>query len=105
MKFLTLNEEILMLSIWKLGDEAYGVKILDQYSSATGKAIVMGTLYNSLDYLVKKGFISTHRGEPTPERGGKRKVFYSVTKSGLEALKATKDLHESVWEDIPETIF
>ena len=105
MKLLTLNEEILLLSIWKLGDEAYGVKILDQYSSTTGKEIVMGTLYNSLDYLVKKGYISTQRGEPTPERGGKRKVFYSVTKSGLEALKITKELHESVWEDIPDTIF
>ena len=105
MKLLTLNEEILMLSIWKLGDDAYGVKILDQYSKYTGKEIVMGTLYNSLDYLVKKGYISTRRGNPIPERGGKRKVFYSVTKSGLKALKTTKELHESVWDDIPDTIF
>lgn len=105
MKFLTLNEEILMLSIWRMQDNAYGVKIRDQYIKTTGKNIVMGTLYNSLDYLVKKGFVGTRRGDPSPERGGKSKVYYFLTSSGLEALKNTKQLHSTVWEGVPETIF
>ena len=105
MNYVTLNEEILMTSIWHMGDKAYGVKIREQYIKATGKNIVMGTLYNSLDYLVKKGFLTTRRGEPTPERGGKRKVYYSITESGFKALKNTKELHSSVWKGIPDTIF
>jgi DNA-binding PadR family transcriptional regulator len=105
MKYLTLNEEILLLSIWRLKDNAYGVTIREEYSRSTGKDIVMGTMYNSLDYLVKKGHVITERGEPTSERGGRSKIYYRVTKTGLKALKKAKELHESVWEAIPDTIF
>ncbi len=105
MKYLTLNEEILLLTIWRLGEEAYGVTIRDLYISQTGNSIVMGTLYNSLDYLVKKGFVVTRKGEPTSERGGKRKVYYNITRPGLEALKNTRELHSTVWQGIPDTIF
>ncbi len=105
MKYLTLNEEILLLTIWRLKNDAYGVSIREEYSRATGKNIVMGTMYNSLDYLVKKGYVITEKGEPTAERGGRSKIYYRVTKSGLEALKKAKELHDSVWESIPGSIF
>ncbi|MCP4728295.1 MAG: PadR family transcriptional regulator [bacterium] len=105
MKYLTLNEEVLLLTIWRLREEAYGVTIRDEYTRATQKNIVMGTMYNSLDYLVKKGFVITEKGEPTAERGGRSKIYYRVTKTGLEALKKAKELHDSVWETIPGSIF
>ncbi len=105
MKYLTLNEEVLLLTIWRLGENAYGVAIRDLYVEMTENSIVLGTMYNSLDYLVKKKFVVTRKGAPTSERGGKGKTFFNVTNLGLQALKKTKELHKSVWEDIPETIF
>ncbi|MCP4728307.1 MAG: PadR family transcriptional regulator [bacterium] len=105
MKYLTLNEEILLLTIWRLGSEAYGVAIRDKYVETTGNSIVLGTMYNSLDYLVKKKYVMTNKGEPTPERGGKRKTYFQVTKPGLTALKRTRNLHSAIWDGVPETIF
>jgi DNA-binding PadR family transcriptional regulator len=102
MAVLTLNEEMLLLAIWRLGSNAYGVTIMDQVREISGKKIVYGTLYNSLDNLVKKSYVATEEGEPTPERGGRRKVFYSLTKKGAEALRETRKLHLSMWEGISD---
>ena len=68
----------------------------------TGKKVVYGTLYNSLDQLVKKGYVQTYQGEPTAERGGRRKVYYQIMEKGIESLKTTKDLHASIWEGIKD---
>jgi len=105
MKYLTLNEEILLLCIWRLADDAYGVAIRDLYVETTGNKIVLGTMYNSLDYLVKKQYVTTWKGESSPERGGKAKTFFKVTKPGIQALKRTRELQTSIWEGIPEAIF
>jgi DNA-binding PadR family transcriptional regulator len=105
MKYLTLNEEILLLTIWRLKDNAYGVAIRDSYVQTTGNSIVLGTMYNSLDYLVKKKYVSTEKGESTPERGGKGKTYFRVTSTGLQALKKTRELQSTIWDGIPETIF
>ena len=58
MKRLTLNEQIFLIAIWLLKDEAYGVKIRKKITELTGSSILFGTLYNTLDYLVKKGYVS-----------------------------------------------
>ncbi len=100
MNILTVNEEILLLSIWKLKDNAYGVTIRERVMKYSGKKIVYGTLYNSLDNLVKKGYVITYEGEPTSERGGRRKVFYELTETGKEALLRSKELHSSLWEGV-----
>jgi len=105
MKYLTLNEEILLLCIWRLGNDAYGVAIRDLYVETTGNKIVLGTMYNSLDYLVKKKYVSTWKGEASPERGGKAKTFFKVTNLGLQALKRTRELQNLIWNGMPDTIF
>lgn len=102
MEILTLNEEILLLAIWKLKDNAYGVSIMEQVMETSPKKIVYGTLYNSLDNLVRKGYVITYRGEPTPERGGRSKVYYSITDKGKLALQKTKEFQYSLWEDTPD---
>jgi len=98
MKFLTLNEQILLLTIWKLGDNAYPVSIRDEVIKITKKNVVYGTLYNSLDYIVKKGYVKTRRGEPTSERGGKSKIYFSLTDDGISALQHSKKLYETLWQ-------
>lgn len=104
MKKLTINEQIFLIAIWHLGDEAYGVNIREKISELTGISILFGTLYNTLDYLVKKGYVKTRRGEITPQRGGNNKVYYSISKTGKTALNNAKKLHAKLWEGIPDLV-
>lgn len=104
MDLLTLHEQILLLAIWRLGENAYGVPIREEVVRLTKKNIVYGTLYNSLDKLVKKGFVVTSRGEPTPERGGRSKIFYTLTKAGMAALQQAKELQSNLWDGVPDFI-
>ena len=102
MDLLTLHEQILLLTIWRLGEDAYGVSIRERVVQMTKKNIVYGTLYNSLDKLVKKDFVVTTKGEPTPERGGRSKIYYTLTKEGLAALQKAKELQSNLWDGVPD---
>ena len=102
MSVLTLNEEIIMIAVCRLGGTAHGVAIRDIVAELSGKEIVYGTLYNSLEYLIRKGLVRSIKGDPTPERGGKRKTIYSITSEGKKALINTRSLHERLWKGMPD---
>ena len=102
---LTTNEEMFLIAIWHLGDEAYGVKIRKKITELTGITVFLGTLYNTLEQLIRKGFVSTRKGEPTSRRGGHNKVYYSLTEDGIGALKTAQDLHEKLWGSLPDRAF
>jgi len=102
---LTINEQILLLAIVQLRDNAYGVTIREKVVEMAQKKVVYGTLYNSLDKLVKKGYVDTTRGEPTHERGGRSKIYYSLSNDGKIALQKSKELQESLWKDVSDMIF
>ena len=76
MKELTKLEELVMMAIWRLKDEAYGVQIKSKVKEIAGKEYFYNTLYTTFDQLTRKGFISKHFGEPSAVRGGKRKVYF-----------------------------
>ncbi len=98
MGILTRNEEIILIALCRLGSEAHGPALRDKIIELTGKALVYGTLYNSLEYLIRKGYIASKKGEPLPERGGKRKSIYTITHDGREALLKTRQLNDRLWE-------
>ena len=100
MKWLTKSEEMLLLTIWRLKDDAYGVTIRKQLMDLTGENMTYGTLYSSLDQLSRKGYVDKRDGEPTAERGGRRKIYYTITKIGMEALEKTRELNLQMWEGI-----
>ena len=100
MKLLTMMEQILLITILKLADEAYGVQIRKQVEEVTGKDVKYGTLYNSLDQLVRKGYVTSRAGEPTAVRGGRRKIYYSITPIGRDALQTAHDLQKNLWEGV-----
>jgi len=101
MKLLSRSEEIVLLSIWKLQDNAYGVTILEQVKKVTGYDWSIGAIYAPLHRLEKKGLVKTLYGEPVPERGGRSKVYYEVTPEGRKALTEIKRVHEATWNEIP----
>ncbi len=105
MKDLTLNETAILLAILRLEKDAYGVAIKEDVSKFIKKRISYGTLYSYLDQLFRKGFISKSIGHPTPERGGRRKIFYRLTKKGIFALESAYELQKMIWDRLSEISF
>jgi len=105
MKFLSRQEELLLLSIWKLKDNAYGVTIRQHITKVSNKYWSIGAVYDVLDRLTRKGFLSTITGEPDKTRGGKSKRYYRITKQGYAALEAVKSLQKKAWLDLPEPAY
>jgi PadR family transcriptional regulator PadR len=99
---LTLYETIHLLAILRRGEDAYGVTIKEEISQMTAREISYGTLYSYLDQLFKKGLVNKTAGDPTPERGGRRKIFYTLTAEGAKALQAAYKLQHSIWTRFPE---
>lgn len=99
---LTNIEEVILLAIFQLGKNAYGVTIRSQVEEMTDKSFSVGAIYVPLDRLTKRKLLETEIGDPTPERGGRRKRYYKLSKSGLAALREAKRLHDAIWAGIPE---
>jgi len=101
MRLISRLEEIILLSIWRLQDNAYGITILEEVKKATGKSWLTGSIYASLGRLLKYDLVESIEGEPTAERGGRRKIYYKLTHEGQRALLAVKRLNEIIWSSIP----
>jgi DNA-binding PadR family transcriptional regulator len=102
MKHLSRSEEIVLMAVWTLQDNAYGVTIRDRIRRTTGRNWSIGAIYAPLHRLEKKGLVMTSKGEPVPERGGRSKVYYEVSAAGRAALAEARRLHEALWADAPE---
>ena len=96
-KYITRQEELLLLAILHLSDNAYGMSIKGHIEKVTGEKWSFGAIYAPLSRLLKKGLVSSTTGAPTPERGGKSKVFYTLTDRGREELRNAKRVHEASW--------
>jgi PadR family transcriptional regulator, regulatory protein PadR len=79
-------EQVVLLAILRLGATAYGVSIRQEILSCTRRTVSPGALYTTLDRLEKKNTVVSREGDPTPERGGRAKRFYTVTKAGRAQL-------------------
>jgi len=105
MKELTKTEEILLLSIWRLKDEAYGVKIRRHVSKIIKKQFTYGNLYSALKQMAEKNYVDKRPGEATSQRRGRRRFYYTLTSEGLKALQEAQQLNKSLWADIPRYAF
>jgi DNA-binding PadR family transcriptional regulator len=105
MKLLSKIEEIILVAVWRVQDNAYGVTIRDEVTRVTGQDWQQGAIYGPLARLHRKGYLTVTRGEPTPERGGRSKIFYRLTPFGMEALQEAKEVNEVVWADMPPLEF
>jgi PadR family transcriptional regulator PadR len=102
MKLLTGYDEIFLLTILKLKDNAYGVTIRREISRLTGREWSIGAIYDPLYRLEKKSFIESHLSDPTEERGGRSKRMFRVNEKGIEALLAHKKIREGLWRETEE---
>lgn len=93
-------EQIVLLAVARLGDDAYGVPIRLEIERRTGRALTVGALYRTLDRLELKGYVTSRFGEPTAERGGRSKRYFKVRQSGIRALRASRDALAAMWEGL-----
>ncbi len=105
MKLLSRNEEIILLAVWRLEGDAFGISIRDQISEATGYEWSLGAIYVPLDKLTRKGYIAKSNSRPEARRGGRSKVLYHLTARGREALRNAREIQTSVWKGIPGRAF
>lgn len=105
MKELTKVEEILLLAIWRLKKDAYGVKIRQHVSTVINKDFTYGHLYDALSQLEKKEFVQRELGEVIPNQRGRRKNIYWVTDLGFEALEKSREVNEAIWDGVSKFAF
>ena len=102
MKFITKIEEILLLAIWKLKDQAYGIAIREQVEKDTGIRWISGAIYAPLSRLRKNRFVSTEQADGSAEMGGRPRIYYSLTKLGKEKLVTLQEMNRVMWTDVPD---
>lgn len=101
-KFITRPEELIMLAVWHLGDNAYLVSIREFLAKTTGREWSVGGIYVPLDRLSRLGYVEGSFGGATAERGGRSKKFYVLTKAGRKALGEIQRVHQAMWKGIPQ---
>ena len=95
-------EELVLLMIAVLKDDAYGLAISDEIKNQTGRSATIGAVHATLNRLESKGFVQSTLGDPTNERGGRRKRLFIITALGKKVLLQSRDLKLNLWTQIPE---
>jgi DNA-binding PadR family transcriptional regulator len=85
-------EQIILLALLRLRDNAYGMTIRREILKRTGREVSVGAVYTTLERLEEKGYVSSRQGEPTAERGGRAKRFFMIEAAGLLALRESQQL-------------
>ena len=83
-------EQVILLAILRLGENAYGVSIKSEIATCTGRMPAPGALYTGLNRLEEKQLVSSSTGDPSPIRGGRAKRYYTVTPKGIRAVTAAQ---------------
>ena len=93
-------EHIIVLALLRLEDRAYGVTVRQEIESRTSREVSIGAVYATLERLETKGYVKSHRGDPTPERGGRSKRFFRVTPRGVAAVNRTQRALQSMTDGL-----
>ena len=105
MKLLTRKDELMLLAVLRLGAEAASlVALRELLVESTGTSWTVGNVFVSLDKLEGAGLITSSLGEPTARRGGKAVKYYSVTTSGLQALREIRAVQEGMWDGLHDMV-
>jgi PadR family transcriptional regulator PadR len=102
MAFLSRIEEILLLAIWKLKDEAYGIAIRRQVEKDTGISWLSEAIYAPLSRLKDKRYVESIKTEKSAEKGGRPRIYYRLTLSGLDRLISVQEINRALWYEVPD---
>lgn len=97
-------ELMVLLTIVRLGEGAYGVPLARELTGLRGREVAVGSVYAALDRLEMKGLVASSLGEATPERGGRAKRYFRVTERGLRSVRETREVLNSLWRSLPKEV-
>jgi PadR family transcriptional regulator, regulatory protein PadR len=98
-------EEVVILTIAILNNDAYSVSIKDEIESRLSRTVSMGALHIALNRLEDKGYLKSREGEATEDRAGRPKHYFEITATGKKAMQHAKDTRDELWRAIPTTVF
>lgn len=93
-------EQIVLLAILQLGEDVYGVPIVEEIRRRTGRQVAPAAVHITLRRLESKGLVTSWLGDPTPQRGGKARRYVKVTRAGLESLRAARTVIDRMWQGL-----
>ena len=93
-------EQVVLLAVLRLGENAYGVTVLNEIAECTGREPARGALYTTIDRMEEKGLVRTWLGDPTPQRGGRAKRYIKVTTRGRAAVIAAQRSYQSLLQGL-----
>ena len=93
-------EQLVLLAIVQLGEDTYGVPIVEEIERRTGRTASPAAVYVTLRRLEQKGLLASRMGDPTPERGGKARRCVRVTRAGLDTLRETRQAMDQMWKGL-----
>jgi PadR family transcriptional regulator, regulatory protein PadR len=97
-------EEIVLLAVGILNDEAYGVSIRKEIEDQTGREVNIGAVHTALHRLEEKGYLKSKFGEASEVRGGKRKRLFTLTSAGIRSLRQAQEVRLQMWSQLPQVI-
>src|SRR5438477_6111832 len=97
-------EQVVLLAILRLGDDAYAVAVRDEIARCTGRDASRGSIYITLDRLETKGYLKSYLADPTPERGGRAKRYYALRPIAIEALKESRRALVALWRGLESAL-
>lgn len=104
MTTLTRTEEVLLLMVCKLGEDAFAMQIREEVKTLTGKLYSIGGIYVPLDRLVQKGYLEMEDIEAEEERMGRPRRRFNITSQGLKVLKETREMEQALWNLKPDVL-
>jgi DNA-binding PadR family transcriptional regulator len=93
-------EQLVLLAILRLGNEAYGMEVREEIEKRTGREVSYGAVYTTLDRLEHKGYVAHRMGEATAARGGRAKKYFRALPEGREALRTTQQALTVMWKGV-----
>ena len=97
-------EELALLAVLALGEQAYGVVAQEVIERETGREVTLGAVYAALERMERKGLLRSTFSDATGERGGKRRRLFTVTPAGLRTLGETRRAREALWNAVPKAL-
>jgi len=100
-------EQIVLLAVLRLGENAYGVPVRQEIEKRTQRSLTVGALYRTLDRLEDKGYVASWFSDPVPERGGRSKRYFRIEPLGIRALRQSRQELAAMWDgvELPKAMY
>lgn len=99
-EFLGEFEQMVILAILRLGDDAYGMTVRRELEETAGRSVTFGTVYGTLERLEAKGFVTSSHSDPEPVRGGRARRYFRVEPTGEVALARAREMMSRMWDGV-----